>query len=112
MSGKGRIDSRQIEDGNLGEPDLAHFNWKVVQRDPSTNYPTIMSGTKISGDADYFWMQNLYRDPITSAVFRIKDEIFFNKNGNLRWSKDTYLTRDSNGLMDYISGTIFGEDSD
>lgn len=104
------IDDKQIDDGNLGPPDMAHFDWVRTQVVSGTNLPLQFSGTKITGDQDLYWIQDIYRD-INDVPYRVIDSIYNINNGSLRWKKDSYILS-SEGIAIGTSGTITGEDSD
>lgn len=106
----GRIDDRQIEDGNIGPPDLAHFVWDTIEYVSGTLYPYRISGTKISGDRDLYWIQDIYRDE-NDLPYRVVDSLHNKTNDVLRWRKDEYVFRQA-GTMFKTSGTIMGEDGD
>lgn len=106
-----QFDDRQIQDGNIAPPDLAHFNWTLTQTFSGTIYPVQFSGSKISGDKDLYWIEDIYRDSGTYLPFRVVDTLYNNKDGSIRWRKDDYIIRQNNLFLS-TSGTISGENSD
>lgn len=104
------IDDKQIDDGNLGPPDVAHFNWTRTQVVAGTEIPLQYSGTKITGDQDLYWIQDIYRDA-ENVPYRVVDSLYNINDNSLRWRKDDYLLS-SGGVVIGTSGTITGEDSD
>lgn len=105
-----RIDDRQIKDGNIGLPDLDHYNWTVTDFVSGTYLPSRISGTSISGDHQYFVVQEIFRD-IDDVPYRELTSYYYNNDGSLRWKIDNYIIR-QNGYMISTSGTIVGENGD
>jgi hypothetical protein len=104
------LDDKQIDDGNLSLPDLAHFEWAITAYTTS-GLPATFSGTKISGEKDLYFIKQIYRDS-NELPYRVTESLYKNSDNTLRWQKDTTINR-INGVFAGTSGTIItGENSD